>query len=89
MTETSHSALHRAIEHAGSAAALARKIGVTPQAIYQWDRVPAERVIAIEAATGGAVSRCDLRPDIYPRDGAANPPSNPNTDTPRIAAGGK
>ena len=87
MSETSPSALHRAIELAGSAAALARRIGITPQAIYQWDRVPAERVLAIEAATGAAVSRCDLRPDLYPREPAALHPAN--DATPRVAAGGE
>ena len=59
-------ALEAAITAAGGTAALARTINVTPQAISQWDRVPAERVIAVEAATGGAVSRQDLRPDLYP-----------------------
>lgn len=88
MSETSITALRQAIEHAGSAAALARHIGVTPQAIYQWDRVPAERVIAIEAATGGAVSRCDLRPDLYPREPAKIPPAS-NDATPRAAVAGE
>ncbi len=59
------SALERAIEAAGGTAALARTINVTPQAISQWKQVPAERVIAVEAATGEAVSRQELRPDLY------------------------
>jgi DNA-binding transcriptional regulator YdaS (Cro superfamily) len=29
-------------------------------------KVPAERVLLIEAATGGRVSRHELRPDLYP-----------------------
>lgn len=44
---------------------------ISPQAVHKWvcsGVVPAERVIAIEAATGGKVSRHDLRPDIYPLD---------------------
>ncbi|MBA8820679.1 hypothetical protein BRY73_23935 [Ochrobactrum sp. P6BS-III] len=45
---------------------LARRLGVTPQAISQWKNVPASRVIAVERATG--VSRHDLRPDLYPRE---------------------
>lgn len=36
----------------------------TSQAIGQWTQVPAERVIAVEKATG--VPREKLRPDIYP-----------------------
>lgn len=59
-------ALETAIDAAGGTAALARTINVTPQAISQWDRVPAERVIAVEEATKGKVTRSDLRPDLYP-----------------------
>ena len=37
--------------------------------ISQWEsgkvKVPAERVGAIETATGGAVTRHDLRPDVF------------------------
>lgn len=62
-------AIQRAIEAAGGQQALAEKIGVRYQAVQKWlrfKRVPAERVLAIEEATG--VSRSDLRPDLYPRD---------------------
>lgn len=62
--------LNRAIELAGGPASLARKLserdparGLTLQAICQWDRVPAARVLDVEAVTG--VSRHSLRPDIY------------------------
>ena len=44
---------------------LARALGVTPGAVSQWDRVPAERVIDVERLTG--IPRHDLRPDIYPQ----------------------
>lgn len=51
---------------------LARAVGVSPGMVWQWinqyRRIAAEKVLAIEAATGGAVTRHDLRPDIYPRD---------------------
>lgn len=57
-------ALQIAIDVAGSSISLARLIGVTPQAISQWTRVPAERVLQVENATG--VPREALRPDIYP-----------------------
>ena len=48
---------------------LARELGVTHQAVRKWERerVPAERVLQIEKATGNRVSRHDLRPDLYPR----------------------
>src|SRR5258706_10221448 len=59
-------ALEKAILQAGGVAALARAINVTPQAISQWDRVPAERTLAVERATEGKISRHELRPDLYP-----------------------
>lgn len=63
-------ALQRAIEVVGTQVALAAAIGVTAQAVNQWltkGRIPAERVLEIERATEGRVSRHDLRPDLYPR----------------------
>lgn len=59
------SALGRAIESAGGVAALARALGVTSQAISQWDKVPANRVLQVEILTHGKVSRYALRPDIF------------------------
>lgn len=56
--------IQKAIESAGGLNCLARSLGVSYQAIQQWDRVPAERVLAVEQASG--VSRHELRPDIYP-----------------------
>lgn len=51
-------------------AELARRVGVTPPMVWQWltnyRGIAAERVLAIEAATDGAVTRYELRPDIYP-----------------------
>jgi TorA maturation chaperone TorD len=55
--------LERAIDAAGGVARLARKIGVAQPSISNWNRVPAQRVIAVEGATG--VSRIVLRPDLY------------------------
>jgi TorA maturation chaperone TorD/DNA-binding transcriptional regulator YdaS (Cro superfamily) len=55
--------LARAIEKAGGVAELARKIGIAQPSVSNWNRVPAQRVIAVEAATG--VSRRQLRPDLY------------------------
>jgi len=66
-------ALELAITEAGGTAALARAINVTPQAISQWDRVPAERALAVEQATGGKVSRHQLRPDLYPAENGSAP----------------
>jgi TorA maturation chaperone TorD len=55
--------LDSAIDAAGGVAQLARKIGIAQPSVSNWERVPAQRVIAVEAATG--VSRKVLRPDLY------------------------
>lgn len=55
--------LERAIDAAGGVAQLARKIGISQPSVSSWNQVPAQRVIAVEAATG--VSRNELRPDLY------------------------
>lgn len=61
--------LREAVRRAGSVTALAKILGIAPQAISQWDRVPAERVLAVEKAT--KVTRHELRPDIYPEPAEA------------------
>jgi TorA maturation chaperone TorD len=58
--------LNEAIDAAGGVAALARVLGVSQPAVSAWEKVPAERVLAVEAASG--VSRQILRPDLYPSD---------------------
>jgi TorA maturation chaperone TorD len=55
--------LDRAIDAAGGVVQLARKIRIAQPSVSNWKRVPAERVIAVEAASG--VSREALRPDLY------------------------
>lgn len=56
--------LQQAIRAVGGISALARALGVAQPSISGWSRVPAERVVAVEAATG--VTRDVLRPDLYP-----------------------
>jgi len=62
--------LKRAVKICGGQSALARIVGTKQQNVWNWinrdARVPAEHVINIELATDGAVSRHNLRPDIYP-----------------------
>jgi DNA-binding transcriptional regulator YdaS (Cro superfamily) len=60
--------LEKVISVVGGVAELARRLGVTSQAVSQWDAVPAERVLQVERACNGEVSRYDIRPDIYPRE---------------------
>ena len=55
--------LDEAIRVAGGVSALARKIGISQPSVSNWSRIPAERVLSVEAATG--VNRGILRPDLY------------------------
>ena len=57
------SGLEQAIKAAGGVASLARAIGIAQPSVSNWTRIPAERVLAVEAHTN--VSRFVLRPDIY------------------------
>lgn len=62
----SSDALKQAIEVAGGQTKLARAIGATQGHVSQWLRrgkVPAEKVLLIERATG--VARHHLRPDVF------------------------
>lgn len=47
---------------------------LSPQAVSQWDKVPVNRVLRLEALTG--ISRHKIRPDIYGKE--------PSTKTKRV-----
>ncbi|HEY2758112.1 MAG TPA: molecular chaperone TorD family protein [Pseudolabrys sp.] len=55
--------LSNAIRAAGGVSELARQIGISQPSVSNWIRVPAERVLAVEAVTG--IDRARLRPDLY------------------------
>ena len=55
--------LSAAIHAVGGVSELARRVGISQPSVSNWDKVPAERVLAVEAATG--VARVRLRPDLY------------------------
>lgn len=63
------SALSRAVGIAGSQAALARSLGVTPPVVNQWVKgerpVPIQACVLIEKVTEKAVTRRELRPDDW------------------------
>jgi DNA-binding transcriptional regulator YdaS (Cro superfamily) len=50
----------------GLAMRIAEKLGIRPQAVHAWRKVPASRVLEVEKITG--FSRQCLRPDFYPPD---------------------
>jgi TorA maturation chaperone TorD len=47
----------------GGITELARRIRISQPSVSNWERIPAERVLSVEAATG--VTRSILRPDLY------------------------
>ena len=55
--------LSAAIQAVGGVSELARRIGISQPSVSNWDKVPAERVLAVEAVSG--VERMRLRPDLY------------------------
>src|SRR5262245_23529640 len=63
--------LSEALRVVGGVSELARKIGISQPSISNWTRVPADRVRAVEAATG--ISRKALRPDLYTDELATEP----------------
>jgi DNA-binding transcriptional regulator YdaS (Cro superfamily) len=60
---TMDNGLKAAIEAAGGVRRLAHKLGITHQAIVQWQRIPIERLLDIERVTG--IPREKLRPELY------------------------
>jgi DNA-binding transcriptional regulator YdaS (Cro superfamily) len=54
--------LELAIKAAGGVASLARGIGIAQPSVSAWSRIPAERVLVVEALT--QVNRFVLRPDL-------------------------
>lgn len=53
----------RSDNDAAKPSAIAAQLGLTPQAVSLWKRVPAERVLDVERITG--ISRHVLRPDVF------------------------
>lgn len=71
--------LEQAIKAAGGVASLARAIGIAQPSVSAWSRIPAERVLAVEAIT--RVPRFVLRPDIYgAAESAMRADENPAVD---------
>lgn len=69
-TPTRYEALKMVADHFPTQDAMAECFGVSQPTIWRWlnqsKQIPAEHVLAAEAATG--VPRHFLRPDIYPPD---------------------
>lgn len=75
--------LRHAIDAAGGIPQVARRLGTTPQAVYNWFRrghVPTGKIVPVCRATHWRVTPHQVAPDVYPHpcDGI---PSEPATDT--------
>lgn len=59
--------VNRAIKAAGGLYKLAALLGVSPQAVVNWRSrgVPLNKCAQVEAVTGGAVTRTELRHDAH------------------------
>lgn len=63
MAEKTDTGLKQALEAAGTGEKLAGLLGISPQAVSQWVKIPLNRVFDIEKTTG--VPRHELRPDFF------------------------
>ncbi len=59
--------IDKALQFFGTKAKLAEALDVSEMVVYQWSRrrVPVNRAIQIEKASGGNVLAAELRPDIF------------------------
>ncbi|MDP2358808.1 MAG: Cro/CI family transcriptional regulator [Beijerinckiaceae bacterium] len=80
--------LIRAIEAVGGVGALARGLGISQPSVSGWSRIPADRVLAVEALT--KVPKSVLRSDLFSGDttGAASMPEIDEIDRLRAAEWG-
>ena len=64
-----HKIKARVLEASGGTTALADALGISSQAISQWDRIPAHRVGRVSQITGLAYA--EIRPDIFKEQATA------------------
>ena len=85
METTTSSSLAQAATVAGGIPAIAKACGVTVQAVHKWmklGRPPAERCLEIERLINGAITRYQLRPDVFGEraTAAVNTENSPKTE---------
>lgn len=60
--------LKKAIKHLGGVSRVAKMCLLTQPSVSSWlkkGRIPIRHVLTIERATGGQVTRYEMRPDVY------------------------
>lgn len=68
-------AIRKACDIVGGITAMAKELNIKPPSISEWITkgiAPPTRILSIEKATGGKVTRYELRPDIYPPEDQHN-----------------
>jgi DNA-binding transcriptional regulator YdaS (Cro superfamily) len=70
MSKKRDTALLHALKVAGGVTVVAEELGLSKQAVSQWDQCPAEHVLKLEELTRGVVTRYRLRPDVFGRAAA-------------------
>lgn len=68
MREKTDTGLKLAIEAAGTGDRLASLLGITAQAVSQWEKIPLQRVFDVERVT--KIPRSQLRPDFFGENAA-------------------
>lgn len=76
--------IQQAVILLGGPSKAGRALGVSHEAVRRWindvNRVTAERAVAVEVATGGQVTREQLRPDLFAPAAHSDAPP-PSADT--------
>ena len=78
--------VEKGAERVGGLVKLADLLGIRHQSFYSWQRVPAERVLAFEAATG--ISRHEQRPDLFGPMPTPSPYAPVPQDADRVSTAG-
>jgi DNA-binding transcriptional regulator YdaS (Cro superfamily) len=55
--------LYRVFQHFGSAAELARRLGISRAAVSAWTQIPIKYLALVSRETG--IKKSELRPDIF------------------------
>jgi DNA-binding transcriptional regulator YdaS (Cro superfamily) len=62
------STFEKLVAHFGTQRDLAKALGISPQSINKWkQQIPAERVLDVERLCDSAVTRYEMRPDVFGR----------------------